>query len=804
MTSRRLMMALCSGVSLFGMAAAAPAVAQEEPTTQRTTAQIEEITVTARRHEEDVQKVPIAISAVSGQSLEQHGVQNGQDLSHLVPALTTNQTSRDEEGFALRGLSNSGASFEGLENNVAPYFSQVPFPTDDGGGPGRYFDLNSVQVLKGPQGTLFGRNSTGGAVLYEPNRPSSEYDGYASVQIGNFNDHVEEAMLNIPILPDELMIRVAGKREERDGFTTNVINGEKLDNRDYWSGRVGVEWRPSQLFDNYLVFDSYYSDTSGSSEEFLGGNPNQVLQTVGSPCFLEVTFGGPVSTPGCVFPSSIAVYPNPLLQQAAALQQSLGPRQVASDLDSLDKTWSLGFTDIATVNPTADVTVKNIFGYREYKQLLRLDEDGSDLPILQRPTPNGWDENLAQYTDELNVHFKMLNDKLDITAGNFYLFSHPAGIQQTITEQLGPLPPEGLIGSFVEQTTHADEFSEALYGEAVYDLSGIDEILKDVRFTAGYRYTWDRRTLQEFEPRFGNPAAGPCGISTPATQCSFDVTTTFQAPSWNVGLDWQVDPDTLLYVTARRGYRSGGLNVTVAEASQTLFKPEIVKDWEIGLKNDWKWEGLKGRTDLALYHDDIQDAQVNQTFIGQNGAFIALINNSATATVNGVEFDETVVPIPDVHVTGAWSYTKAQYDSFIALTNGGAGTPVSLGGSRPFPFVPMNKFSLDIRYFVPVPESFGDLSLAATEYYTTHTLLAVQPDPFSLQPAYHTLDLHLDWNQIGGQPVDLSIFATNVYNSTYRLGGFPIFDTIGYTAELYNEPQMFGFKVKYRWGASAS
>ena len=809
---------LC-GASLLAIAWVLPAAGQEAPKSG-SGAQIEEITVTARRHEEDAQKVPIAVSAVSGAALDQHGIQNGQDLSRLVPSLSTAQTSRDEEGFTLRGLTNSGASFLGVENNVAPYFSQVPFPTVDGGGPGRYFDLANVQVLKGPQGTLFGRNSTGGAILFEPQRPGSDYDGYVSVQYGNDNEQSYEGMLNIPIVADELILRVAGKREERDGFTTNVLNGQKLDNRDYWSGRIGLEWRPSESFDNYVVVDSYYSDTSGSSEALLGTNGGIVLSRIGTnfqptsgACFLGVTLGGndgPV--PGCSAPFSISVYPNPDLQNALALQQALGPREVASDIHSLDKSWSSGFADIATVTVTPDLTLKNIFGYREYKQLQRLDQDGSGLPILESLSPSGWNEDLAQYSDEVNLHAKALAGKLDVTAGNFFLFSHPAGNQVQITEQLG-LPPKGQvqplteIGSFVTQTTHADERSEALYGEAVYDLSGLSDSLENFKLTAGYRYTWDHRTLNEAAPRSGNPAAPHCYVQSnaanPAANCQLDVNGAFEAPSWNLGLDYQADPDTLLYVDVRRGYRSGGLNSTVADASQVLFKPEIVKDVEIGLKSDWKFSGIKGRTDIALYHEDIQDAQVNQTFIDAQGDFIALINNTASATVNGVEVDSTVIPIENVQVTGAWAYTKAAYDNFILLGNGGATGSTSLGSAQPFNFVPLNRFSLDVRYFVPVPESYGEVSVSATEYYSSHTLLASAPDPFSLQAAYHQLDLHLDWNQAGSWPVDVSLYATNVYNSTYRIGGFPIFNTIGYSTGIYNEPQMFGLKLKYRWGAGA-
>jgi iron complex outermembrane receptor protein len=817
---RPLMSVLCSSTSLFVIAAAAPALAQDEPpdTPAAAAPALEVIKVTARRREEDLQKVPVAVSELTGAQIETLTIQSAQDLTRSIPALSNAQGGRDGAGFTLRGLSNYGANVLGLEANVAAYFSQVPYPTGDGGGPGRYYDLANVQVLKGAQGTLFGRNSTGGAVLFEPNHPADAYSGYASVEYGKYNDQTYEGMLNIPILPDELTIRVAGQRQERDGFTTNVINGQKLDSRDNWAGRVSLDWRPNETFDNYIVFDSYYTDTPGSSEELLGANSKFVLAELGSngkpngtACFVGVTLGGnngPV--PGCSAPFSLSVYPNPDLQNAMALQQQLGARQVASDLDAIAKTWSWGFTDIAALNLGSDTTLKNIFGYREYKNLTRIDSDGSDLPILQTTTPTGWNEDLAQYTNEVNGHAKLLDGKLDITAGNFFLFSHPTG-QQTVISQQFTLPPAGQVqplaeaGSNVSQILRSNTTSEALYAEAVYDLSHISDSLQDFKITAGYRYTWDHVSLNEVATRFGNPNAAHCFIrsngANPAANCQIDVSGAFQAPAWTLGLEYQVDPQTLLYLTSRRGYRSGGVNSSVAEPSQFLFKPETVNDVELGFKNDWTLSGIKGRTDIALYHENIDNLQINQDFIDPQGSLIGLVNNSGSATINGVEFDTVLVPLHDVQVTGSWVYTKAVYDRFSLLGLGGV--PIAINGSEPYPFTPLNRFSLDIRYFLPVPDSLGDVTIEATESYSTHTLLALGPDPFGMQPSYHQLDLHLDWTQIGGKPIDLSLFATNVYNSLYRVGGIADYNTIGYSTAVYNEPQMFGLKLKYRWGAAA-
>ncbi|MEI9984327.1 MAG: TonB-dependent receptor, partial [Aliidongia sp.] len=162
-----------------------------------------------------------------------------------------------------------------------------------------------------------------------------------------------------------------------------------------------------------------------------------------------------------------------------------------------------------------------------------------------------------------------------------------------------------------------------------------------------------------------------------------------------------------------------------------------------------------------MFHDDIQDAQVNQTFVDAQGDFIALINNSASASINGVEFDTTVVPISDVQVTGSWTLYQGAIRQFSSCWAMAAAAPrPELGSGEPFPFTPLNRFSLEVRYFLPVPETWGDMSVSGTEYYSTHTILAVAPDPFGQQSAYHQLDLHFDWNQIGGRPVDASLFAT--------------------------------------------
>src|SRR6185437_13510493 len=216
------------------------------------------------------------------------------------PSLISSQQSRDEQVFYLRGQRPNGA--QGGSPGVITYFADVPFFAS---GPGIYFDLDNLQVLRGPQGTLFGRNTTGGAVLFDPKRPTNSFEGYAQLTLGSYNWHEFEGALNVPIIADKLLLRVAGDYDERDGFTHDVTTGQYLDNRNYWSGRVGLTWRPTDDFENYLVYDTLYSHTNGT------GIVLEAVNTApGSP--LTGIFG-PTAGPA-----------------AMALQQSLGPRAVAT------------------------------------------------------------------------------------------------------------------------------------------------------------------------------------------------------------------------------------------------------------------------------------------------------------------------------------------------------------------------------------------------------------------------------------------------------------------------------------------
>jgi iron complex outermembrane receptor protein len=734
---------------------------------------LEEIIVTARRREEKLQSVPIAITAVSGQALTDHTIENPTDLSKLAPAMTSVMTNRDLEGYTIRGQTDSGAAAAGQSNAVTPYFAEVPLITGDGGGPGRYFDLENVQVLQGPQGTLFGQNSTGGAILFQPRKPTNILEGYLQAQFGNYGDKEFESALNVPLVDDELLLRVAGKRGTRDGFTQDLTHNADLDNRDYWAGRVSLTYRPTADFENYVVYDSVYSNTNGSSEivgalnpEFLGAQTAQY--------YLD-------------------------------LQARLGARAQYSSVGvpGISKYYSWGIVDIARWDVSETVTLRSIFGYREFKQLLRSDFDGTPLDLLDYRTPGGWQINLSQYSVEPQLQGKSLNDKLTWTVGAFLLFGHTIGFSGNET---------GEFGVTAINSTHPTERSQAVYAQATYDFGDITPALDGLKFTAGYRFTWDYRAL-DAAGELALPVGGkniPLGICTIAglnyPNCGFSESKNFNEPTWTLGLDYQVTPDVLLYATGRRGFRAGGINTQALQLNTLSFKPEVVKDIELGAKTTWSLWGMRGLTNIALFRDDYQNAQAFEPYsleVGGNLETTSLVVNAGQATIQGGEISITVQPVPDLDLTAVYDHTDARFDTFILFGSNGAPN-MNLTG-QPFFGVPQNKYTLIGTYhFSFIPEEYGFLSFTATYASQSHQYLNNTPqDPAfaEIGPGYSTLDLRLNWTDVLGAPLDGSLFATNVTDTVYRIGGYPVYSAAGFASFVYGEPQMWGVQLKYHFSS---
>ncbi|HLG87432.1 MAG TPA: OmpA family protein [Alphaproteobacteria bacterium] len=818
----RLVPALLSTASVLVLVAAQPAVAQApaQATAAEGGSNLEEIVVTARRKEERVQTVPVAITAFSQADLERQHITEVRDLSRNVPSLSISTQSSDANAlysgqFRLRGLPGT-----------VIYFNEVPLGDTDynpttglthGLGQGYYYDLDHVEVDKGPQGTLFGRNSIGGLISIMPKQPTNDFEGYGKITFGNYNLHEFEGAINVPVVQDKLLVRVAGQVQQRDGYTIDQSNGKDLDNVDYYSWRIGVTFRPTDDFENYLVYDGYYQHTNGGGEILKYINPGFTFAQIPLPILgnVPLTLGnGPglaaLENPATSVPTflsllgtkaaggqpSLSFYPT--LASIFAQQQALGPRAIVGhSVAELGKDYFYGFTDVARWDATDDLTIKNIAAARVVKQLATDEFTGTGLPILNigDPTNNtSWGENSVQYTEELQILGKALDEKLSWVVGGFLLYDHPLG---------DTLLPSAAVGNVSYYHFHDSTRSEAVFAHGIYDLSDLVEGLK---FNAGYRYTWDYVSVQEHGTNGADAitrnAAGIAQNCAPPqgfdNNCAVGSDTHFSSYGWNLGLEEQLTPDTMLYVRSGNAYRPGGTNPQVLPQFQNL-KPEHVTDVEIGAKSDWEFMGIHGRTNGDLFHTDykaIQVAQLVQVVDSQGNAHAASeTQNAASATLEGGELEATFVPVEGLEIAPHASYIFSQYDKY----------PTAFGQvnskAPPFYYVPKWQYAVRGTYHLPLDPALGDIAISATySWYGHQYATSLVGEPLTILPSYENIDINIDWTNIMGSNFDAGFFMTNAQDNLHLVGVTPIYTQLGFTSVTYNAPRMFGFSLTYKFG----
>jgi len=815
----KLILAFSATASVLALGAGKPAIAQQNAQASATNESgLEEIVVTARRKEEKLQSVPIAITAFTQADVEKNHIEQVRDLAKVVPSFAVSFSTSDPNAFysgqvRLRGLAGTEI-----------YFADVPLSNTDysnttglthGLSPGFFYDLEDVEVDKGAQGTLFGRPSIGGLISYQPKRPTNNFEGYVQTTFGDYNDYENEFAVNIPVVDDKLLVRVSGQMQKRDGYTKDIQNGQYLDDRDYYAWRVGVTLRPSDDLENYFVYDGYWQDSNGGSNVLTRINPNFTFAQIPLPGIgnVPLTLGdGPalaaLENPATATATYLSLLKTflaggkpalsffPDVEKVLQEQNALGARAVLGRATSnIGKDYFYGFTDIATWDVTDNLTIKNIAAARVFKQLAVDDFSSTGLPILTIGYPGNnlqWNNNEVQYTDELQISGKALNERLDWRVGGFLLFDHPLGYNTEVSDALGAPTWDHF---------REEQRSQAVFAHGIYDLS---DWVENLRFTAGYRYTWDYDSLgeQSTKPvdtitRGANGIANNCNIGIHDNNCFTQVDTHFSSFGWNVGLDYQWTPETLVYVRAGNAYRPGGTNLAVP-APFNEFKPEHVTDVELGVKTDYSLWDVHGRTNFDIYHTDYKAIQVSQVITvpsavpGQPPSAQQIQTNAASAYLEGAEIQQYFNLPYGIDLEAQGSYIYTHYDSY----------PQAFGqvGSPPFNYIPLFQFSVTPTYHVPIDPSWGEMTASITwQWYGHQATSPLETEILNVQPHYENFDLRGDWTNMFGQPIDLGVFVTNLTDNLHIVGEIPLWTSLGFSSVAYNPPRMFGFSLKYRF-----
>jgi len=693
-----------------------------------------EITVTARRREEALQEVPLAVTVLSGDDLREANVTRLENIEAVAPGLSISpaQTRTGTLGFAMRGQ-RQDASFLTNDPSVGIYIAEA-VQSRTFGLARSMFDLQSVQVVKGPQGTLFGRNTTGGAILFQPNTPElGHFGGYVRGTFGNFERADVEGALNIP-LGEVAGLRLAINSASREGYTHDVV-------RDIWgnaeesiSARAVFLLEPNSNFSNTTYVDYFDSDQVGSMTRLTAVNPanaNAVSRLVTTGIF-------------------------------ANQQANYDFYEVGGNYGPHSSGTNIGLINVTEVGLGGDLRLKAIAQARSIEMAELLDYDGSQASVLHLYQAMDVD----QFSGELQLQGRSLGDRLDWVAGLFY-FKEDGGLDtRTAANGAAPSPRFGF----------ATQISTSIYAQGDYQLTD------RLGLTLGARYTWDER---DFEQQLLNATTLAC------ITCA-SLSADFEALTYTAGLDFQIDENRLVYFVTRRGYRAGGFNSSGNTLSALEpFEPEYVTDYEVGLKADWFFGNSSLRTNVALYHSQYQDIQ--RTAVRPvNGVPVTAIFNAAEATVNGGELEVIFRPYADLELIGTAAYTHPEYTEFLEQTVSG---PVDRSGNT-FAYIPEWTYRLGARWTLPFMNDGGSEVVASADYFWRDDQFHAEfNSPLNAQEAYGLLSARLDFRRLLGSNVNFALWGRNLTEEEYFSATGDLYASSGIVYRIPGEPRMYGIEL---------
>lgn len=776
---KRLVVVSSAAIAAAGLSA--PSMAQTAQDDAAAGAYEQAIIVTARRTSESIQDVPVAITAYNSALLEQKGVRSVYDLQQATPGLVVTNTQsqgRASGGYNIRGQNQSA---DDAPPGVVAYLNDVPVY---GGAISRgFFDIETVQVLKGPQGTLFGKNTNGGAILVNSKRPNTDQvEGYVTARYGNYDDKYLEAAVNVP-LGSAFAARVAGNLERRHGFTKN-LTGPDLDNLHYGNLRASLLVKPEgSTFENLTIFNYTNIDESGA-----GYKLNQLITNP------AITGGQPFSA-----------------IRAAELNAGLArdERTVSNENSGFTYVKALGVTNTTNVDLTDNILLKNIAGYQELKfeGLGDTDNVKSDFLSVEYARYN------KQFTEELQLQGKFLENRLNLIVGGFYLqekqdpFNGRTRFGATSAGYV--LTPELFYNL---QFTHTDLESKALFTQATFKMT------ETLSLTAGYRYTWDELKLRDQHKRVFVPGTIllPPAVPLPLTSCGFAAPpgtpdprlavdyvncvrtgkANFSAGNYNVSIDWKPNSDILVYLAQRHGYKSGGINVTSSFYGKgSIYNPEKVDDVELGVKLSGDVGGMRYHFNASAFHSWYDGLQLVQVISDASGPQ-SLTQNTGRARLWGGDLDVSLEPVRGLTLAGTFSYFDGKFTRQNGIIIGAQGVPVNLVGLK-YRSQPKALFTLSAAYKMPInQDSDIDASVFFSHtqgYYASYDVL-----PGNFIPSYNLINARLGVTNIGGTGLGLAIFGKNLTDEVYT-NGITRSETFGYISRIYGEPRTYGVEATFKF-----
>lgn len=747
MTAQKLALLGCASMITF---AAMPAVAQDT-VAQTTDAQspddsgVVEILVTAQRRKERVQDIPVAITAIDGRQIERAGIASLENIAPRVPSFYFGSFGAARPQLYIRGIGTR--SFDpGSESSVGVFADDVYLGRSSGSF-GAMKDIDRIEVLRGPQGTLYGRNTIGGAINVISKAPSAELTGRLEGGVSNFGGYNLLGAVGGPIAGHKVMFRVAAWHEERDGYVTNTATGTRFQGMDNTGGRARLTIAPSDplridLTAEYMK-DGNKAAFGGFNQGTFGAANSVFFRGSGTPVTSNDLRRGALSS-------------DPFLDRKA--KSFIGRMEYDAGAATLTSISALRYLDIADGR----------------------DLEGSSLDILDQSST----EHSKQFTQEFRVASTpdgslSANGLVDWILGGFYYHdtsnrvdSFRVGLNSAVRAAAGTPATDVALSDYIIE-------SWAVFGQATFHLTD------KLDLTFGGRYSHDqKRATQSGSTTDAAPiiAAG-FTTSNQATYKSFDP---------RVVLAYKISPVANVYASFSTGFKSGGFQYVPFSKGQAdvLFAPEDIKAYEVGFKTEWLDRAL--RVNGAAFYYDYKNLQISRIILPAGSAApVSLISNAASSTIKGVDLEMTMRPSRNFELNIAYGYLDAKYDKYVFNAT------TDFSGTR-MVRAPEHSVNVGAEWRMPVWGD-GEFSLRA-DYALTGDFFHEPGEgklafgtgiPLTAEDGYGLLDLRASLTKDNWT---LTAYANNLGNTKYRR----TINALGNTVVGFaGTPRIFGAKLSF-------
>lgn len=772
--------------------------------------ELEEVTVYAQKREQSIMEVPVSVSSYGSELMDAAQVRDLNDLQQLAPSLTINGSSGGMESiFAIRGIGTAGQN-AGLEQSVGVFIDGV-YRGRPASALSDYVGIDGIEVLKGPQGTLFGRNTSAGVISVRSRKPDQEFGGEVEVSAGSDGYLQTKALINGG-LSENVAANLAITYQERDGMIEDTVSSEDYNDRDRYTLRGQLQWDINEdaslrLIADYTETDEvccnatplFYGPTAGAVAA-LGGD----LQPNGSP----TTYQGITGSYADPFDYKASVNPD-------TAEESVKDWGVSAELN-----WGVGETEITA-----------IASYRVHDNYNYIDADFTNLQIVDRENVQDIDEtslelrwaSTGSQTIDWTVGFFYYEQNIDYSTGLFF-GDNSIDYANAITQGLFGGVNAGVNAAFPALAGDwfgADDYtisnsdytaeSMAVFGQGTWNIND------QLSLTFGLRYSAEEKEADfhwEGDYAFGNiplailQGAHPLGGGLAAFQTGSpydDFTSKYDDDnvSGTLSLNYLINDELSVYTRFAQGYKSGGINMDRSAAGQapgaptpnpdgTLFEPELVESFEIGFKSRLLDNTLQ--INGAVFYQELEDFQQN-SFDGLNFS----VRNAATVTGQGLELDYMFAPNEHWLFSGGITLQEVEYDEFKNASPTAWQDPNSFQdlSGEPVLFTSDTTLSGLISYTTPINDSLK-VTAATTYSYSSEYFTGQDNDPITEQDAYWVFNLNLS---IGAQDDSwqVALWGKNVTDEEiYNIAFDTTFQRGSYSAYV-RDPMTWGLTGKLKF-----